>query len=585
MRLIRTFLMALSILPATAPAQTAATPAQAAGKLYIVATSDVHGNYLPYDYINRQPCAGGLSRVYAYVSALRRKEGADRVLLLDNGDILQGQPAAYYYNFVDTLTTHLCARTLNYMGYDAATVGNHDVETGHAVYDRWTADGRFPVLGANVIRTASQRPYWQPYMVAERGGLRVAVLGLLTPSIPQWLPETLWSGMRFDDLVTSARHWVAHIRREERPDLMVVLMHSGVGSPQDVSPMRENAALAVARQVEGIDLVVCGHDHREAALMVEQETTGRRVPVLNPGANGLKVAVAEVSATRLPGGGAAIEVAGRTEDVGALEPDADFIAAFRSDHEAISRYTSEVIGHNATLLSTRPAYFGPSAFVDFIHTLQLEVSGADISFCAPLAFDAQIPAGDIRVSDMFNLYRYENQLYVMRLTGEEIKSYLEYSYSLWTRQMRSPGDALIKMRPDAEKLDEGWQRLRHPAYNFDSAAGLRYTVDVTKPKGEKIHITGLTDGRPFEAAATYRVAINSYRAGGGGDLLTKGAGIAKDSLEARVERRTERDLRHYLTDIIRRQKEIHPQPRGEWKFVPESWAEAAARRDSAVLFR
>lgn len=578
MKPIRLLIMAIFLTPATTPAQTDT-------RLHIVATSDIHGNYLPYDYINRRPCEGGLSRVQTYVSALRRDKGADKVILLDNGDILQGQPAAYYYNFVDTSMPHLCARALNRMGYDAATVGNHDVETGHGVYDRWTAECGFPVLAANVTSTATGQPYWQPYTVVERGGLRVAVLGLLTPSIPQWLPEVLWSGMRFEDLVTSARLWVDRIRREERPDIIVGLLHSGVGSPLGAALMQENAALAVAQQVEGLDLVVCGHDHREAVLTAENAATGRKVPVLNPGANGMKIVVAEVCVTRKDGRITAKDITGRTEDISGLTPDADFVEAFRTDHEAIGRYTSEVIGHNSTPLSTRPAYFGPSAFVDLIHTLQLEVSGADISFCAPLSFDAQIPAGDIRVSDMFNLYRYENQLYVMRLTGEEIKQYLEYSYWLWTRQMNGPGDRLIRLRPDAAKLEEGWQRLRNPAYNFDSAAGLRYTVDVTKPKGEKIHILSLADGRPFVPEASYRVAVNSYRGGGGGELLTKGAGIPKDSLEARIERRTDRDLRHYLIEHIRRLKDIHPQPRHEWKFVPEDWARAAAQRDSLLLFR
>lgn len=99
----------------------------------IVATSDVHGNFLSYDYIERQPCAGGLSRVQTYIGDLRRKIGGDNVILLDNGDILQGQPLTYYYNFVDTVSTHVCAAVLNYIGYDAVVVGNHDVETGHEV--------------------------------------------------------------------------------------------------------------------------------------------------------------------------------------------------------------------------------------------------------------------------------------------------------------------------------------------------------------------------------------------------------------------------------------------------------------------
>ena len=551
----------------------------------IVATSDVHGNFLSYDYIERQPRAGGLSRGQTYIGDLRRKIGGDNVILLDNGDILQGQPLTYYYNFVDTVSTHVCAAVLNYIGYDAVVVGNHDVETGHEVYDRWASACQCPVLGGNVVDTATGCPYWQPYTVIERGGLRVAVLGLTTPGIPLWLPEKLWSGMRFDDMVETARHWIPVIQRNERPDVIVGLFHSGAGSPDAAGRLQENAALRVAREVAGFDLIICGHDHREAVMTVKNRLTGTDVKVLNPAAHGMKVAVANIKVRKNGEKNIRTAIEGTVEDISALAPDPGYMAAFAPSHKAVMNYISEVIGHNTALLSTRQAYFGPSPFIDFIHTLQLDVSGADISFCAPLAFDAKIPAGSVRVSDMFNLYKYENQLYVMRLTGEEIKRYLEYSYAIWTRRMSDASEHMLLFRLDAEKISVGWERLVHPAYNFDSAAGLRYTVDLTKPKGEKITIQELSDGRPFELDKEYRVALNSYRGGGGGDLLTVGAGLPKDSLEGRILWRTDRDLRHYLIEAIRRQGTIHPQALGEWKFVPEKWVEEAAKRDAELLFR
>lgn len=553
-------------------------------RLRIIGTSDIHGNYLPYDYIDRRPWQGGLSRVQTYVKAQREKLGRDRVVLLDNGDILQGQPTAYYYNFIDTASTHLCAAALNYIGYDAGTVGNHDIETGHAVYDRWVSECAFPMLGANVIVNKTGKPYWKPYTIIERDGVRIAVLGMITPGIPQWLPETLWSGLHFADLVETARYWMPELRYKEKADIVIGLFHSGVGRLNARGRLNENAALQVARSVPGFDLVICGHDHREACQRI-QNVRGDSVLVLNPAANGMKVAEADVTLSVKRGKIVDKKVEGRLADIADLTPDADYISHFSRQAQAVEQFVSEVIGHNETTLSTRPAYFGPSAFIDFIHTLQLKISGADISFCAPLAFDAEIPAGDIRVSDMFNLYKYENLLYVMRLTGREIHRYLEYSYAGWTTQMHSADDHLLLFREGAEKLKDSWQRLKTPSYNFDSAAGLRYIVDVSQPAGSRVHIQSMADGRVFDEDSTYRVAVNSYRGGGGGDLLTKGAGIAKDSLKSRIVWSTEKDLRYYLMQEIRRLGDIAPKALDQWRFVPESWVEGAARRDAELLFR
>ncbi len=553
--------------------------------LRIIGTSDVHGNYLPYDFIDRKPWSGGLSRVQTYVNQQAASMGREHLVLLDNGDILQGQPTAYYYNFIDTVSVHLCAAALNHIGYDAATVGNHDVETGHAVYDRWAGECHFPMLGANVITTKTGESYWKPYTIIERSGVRIAVLGKVTPGIPQWLPERLWAGLRFDDMVETARRWMPEMRYKEHADIVIGLFHSGVGRADGGGRLNENASLQVAHEVPGFDLVICGHDHREACRRI-LNAEGDSVLVLNPGANGMKVAQADIT---LPVNGKGKvkgkTVVGHLADVAKIIPDQEFLKAFETQQRAVEQYTQEEIGRNVTALSTRPAYFGPSPFVDFIHSLQLKISGAEISFCAPLAFDAEIPAGDIRVSDMFNLYKYENQLYVMRLSGREIKDYLEYSYAGWTTQMKNANDHLLLFRDDAANLPEAWQRLRTQSYNFDSAAGLSYTVDETRPAGEKVTISGMADGTPSSDERMHRAPVNSYRGGGGVGLPTEGAGIPKDSLPGRIVWSTDKDLRYYLMQEIRRAGVIAPKSLDEWHFVPEGWAEAAGRRDMELLFK
>lgn len=187
------------------------------------------------------------------------------------------------------------------------------------------------------------------------------------------------------------------------------------------------------------------------------------------------------------------------------------------------------------------------------------------------------------MSDMFKLYKFENQLYVMRLTGEEIRKHLEMSYDLWMNTMKSPDDHLLlldsRTQGDAQRLG-----FKNFSFNFDAAAGIDYTVDVTKPNGQKVTILRMSNGEPFDPNRWYKVAVNSYRANGGGELLTKGAGIPKDSLDSRIIWRSDRDQRYYLMQEIKRQKVLDPQPDHNWKVIPEAWTQPAAERDRKLLF-
>ena len=545
--------------------------------LKFIETSDVHGCYFPYDFIGRKPLDGSLARVSSYVKEQREAFG-DNVVLLDNGDILQGQPTAYYYNFIDTVSDHVCAQMLNYLRYDVGNMGNHDVETGHAVYDRWVKQCNFPVLGANVIDTLSGEPYLPPYQVLEREGVKIAVLGMITPSIPSWLPEKLWSGLRFEDMETCARKWVKIIREKENPDVLIGLFHAGPeGNKLDNTI--ENGSGEVARNVPGFDVIFMGHDHVRRCEKVAN-VAGDSVLLIDP-ANMART-VSDVTLKVVKRGDRVVSksVEGKLADMTTYPVDEDFMSAFKEQYQAVDTFVSRKIGSIDRTISTRDAYFGSSAFIDLLQQLQLDITGADISFCAPLSFNAEIKKADIYMSDMFNLYKYENMLYVMELSGKEIKNFLEMSYAIWTNQMKSASDHLLLLN----EKDNGFGRFKNPSFNFDSAAGIIYTVDVTKPQGEKITIKSLADGRAFDMNKTYRVAVNSYRGNGGGDLLTKGAGIPKAELAKRIVFSTDKDLRYYLMKRIEEVKTLHPVALNQWKFIPEAWTEVAAKRDYLLLF-
>ena len=550
-------------------------------KIKVIETSDVHGCFFPYDFITRRDVGGSLARVDTYVRQQRQQYG-DNIILLDNGDILQGQPTAYYYNYIDTISVHLASDMLNFIGYNAGNFGNHDVETGNAVFERWVADCNFPVLGANIIDVKTGQPHYKPYEIIMCEGIKVAVLGMITPAIPVWLSENLWQGLRFDDMEQTARKWIPVIQQQEHPDIIIGLFHAGKNAEWlGNGKYREQASVEVAERVPGFDVVLMGHDHsRECKKVTNVE--GKEVLVINPANRAFNVADVEITCTLREGKVADKQVEGKLVSVADLDISTPFMEHFAPQNEAINNFVSKKIGTFTESITTRPAYFGPSAFIDLIHSLQLEISGAEISLCAPLSFDAQIAAGDVYVSDMFNLYRYENMLYTMNLTGREILGELEMSYGNWINEMKSPDDHVLLINEPQKEGDR--VQFTEPSYNFDSAAGIIYTVDVQKPRGQKVTIISMADGTPFDLDKTYRVAINSYRGNGGGSLLVDGSGIPQDQLQSRVIASTDVDLRYYLMQYIEKHGTISPKALGQWRLIPEAWVQPAIQRDYKLLF-
>ena len=263
----------------------------------IIETSDVHGAIYPYNFTESKTSNNSLAQVYTYVEN-ERADKSQEVILLDNGDILQGDPSVYYYNFENIDTTHLLARVMNFMKYDAATVGNHDIETGHPVYDKFNNELNFPWLAANAINTETGETYFPPYSIIIKEGVKIAVLGMITPGIPNWLPKNIWSGIEFEDKILTAKKWVPIIKEKENPDLLIGLFHAGVDYSYDNqtadSPRNENASQLIAEQVPGFDVVFVGHDHHEWNFKVADEN-GDSVLILGPASRANSITVANVN--------------------------------------------------------------------------------------------------------------------------------------------------------------------------------------------------------------------------------------------------------------------------------------------------
>ena len=559
-------------------------------RLKVIETSDVHGHFFPYDFMEKKPIKGTLVRANTYINKQRREYG-DNLLLIDNGDILQGQPCVYWSNYVMPEDENLAAQVINYMKYDAETVGNHDIEPGHKVYDKWIREVRCPLLGANIVREADKNgpatpksiyTGLKPYSVHYKDGVKICIIGLLTPAIPNWLNKSIWKGIEFEEMVSCAKKWMKYIQETEHPDLIFGLFHSGLNGGIDTPEYSENATAAVAREVPGFDIIFFGHDHQVHKEWITNKD-GKKVLCIDPSCYVKNVAEAEIELTYENGRLKEKDIEGEIVSVLDEEIDEQMLSHFQPAIDKVKEYVARKIGKFEKPIYTRDSFFGNSSFTDLIHNLQLQISKADISFNAPLSFNSVIKAGDVTQGDMFKLYRFENLLFVLRMTGEEIRKHLEFSYDMWTNTMTSPDDHALRLN-EGSKEDQQRTGFEYYTFNFDSACGIDYEVDLTKPNGEKVRILQMSDGQPFDEKKWYKVVMNSYRANGGGELLTRGAGIPKDSLESRVIFHTDLDQRHYLTEEIKRMGVVDPEPNHNWKFVPEAWAKPALERDRKLLF-
>ena len=545
--------------------------------LRILHTTDVHGNVLGYDFAQDSCTPSGLGRVSTYVAQVR-SEYPTSTLLFDGGDVLQGNAAVYYSNFVDTVRTHFVSDAMTLLGYDAAVVGNHDLEATPSVYHRWQRDMATPLLAANIVHSDGPlkgKPYYSPYSVHMVDGVKVAVLGLVTPSVPEWIPQSSYEGMTFASPIATAHVWIPAIQEHVHPDLLIVLMHSGLGDEQG----GENFAVQLANRVSGIDLILYGHDHKAHETTV-RSPSGAPVLLINPGSHARNVADVTVSITKQGDKVIDKELQGEIVSMATVPVDSAFVNYFSSFADTVRNFIAEPITRLTEPLIGVDALFGPSAYISLLHQLQLDLSEADISFSAPHRLSLSQPADTLRIRNFFDIYPYENHLYTLRLSGQEVQDYLEYSYGLWCGPVATPSEHLLYLKDDATE-----QRFPtvEPTFNFSAAAGIDYTVDLRKAQGERVTIERLSDGRPFSPDSVYTVAVNSYRAIGGGGHLTRGAGIPPEELRERVVWTSPHDLRYHLIEWARGHQPLTPPRYNNWAFVPKEQVAAAIAQDRRII--
>ena len=428
----------ISIILAAAALASCCGPKDGEYTFRLLTTNDVHGRYFDSLYV-ADAIDNALTNISWYADSLRAAEGAENVILLDAGDCLQGDNAAYYFNYVDTASRHLYARMTEYIGYDAVVVGNHDIETGHKVYDRLAGTMNVPLLAANAIRTDNGKPYFQEYVTMKRHGLKITIIGFTNPNIKGWLSPVLWEGMTFESLIPMAQEVVDRVSAKEDPDVVIVAVHAGTGNGD--GSILESQGLDLFKSLRGVDFVVTAHDHRP---LVQKNDS---ICLINAGSHCNNFGSGSVTLKVEDG-----KVVGKTISAELIPLDKNKVdkslqKEFRTEFEDVKAFTLKEVGRLNADLVTRDAYRGMSDYLNLIHTLSLGCTPAQISFAAPLTFNGFIEAGTLVYNDLFTIYPYENQLFVVRMSGKEIKDYLEYSYNAWINTVSSSDDRLLVRNP------------------------------------------------------------------------------------------------------------------------------------------
>lgn len=525
--------------------------ASAAGErvqITVLSTTDMHGNLMPVDYFTDKPAHRGLARVASLIRDARK--GAPDAILIDCGDTIQGSPMAYYFARKNSRPTNPMIVAMNALGYDAMVIGNHEYNFGLSVLEKARRESVFPWLSANTYQKHSNdKTVYVPYVMREVSGVRVAIVGLTTPAIPNWEEPANYAGLEFRDLVPEARKWVAHVRENERADVVIAAVHMGLevdlrtGAAGLWNIPGENAAVAVAEQVPGIDVMLMGHTHREVSGLY---------------VNGVLLAQAGRWADHLArvdlyldpvetGGWKVIAKSGRSIPVTASTATDPEIAELAAPYEAETQaWLNKPIGTCARELTAADSRLRDTAIVDLIHRVQLDAGGADVSFAASFNLNARLPEGAVTVRDIAGLYVYENSLVVVEVTGAQIKAGLEHAAGYFL--------------PYAEgKTAQDLVDQRQPGYNFDMVEGVDYTIDLTRPPGDRI--LGLTyQGQPLAPDRKLKLALNNYRMnGGGGYTMFKGAPVVW---------RSGAEIRDLIIDWVEKRGSVPAEPTNNWRIIP-----------------
>ena len=528
-----------------------AAPVQDTARVVVVATADVHGHATDWDYLVGRPFPGGLARVATVVDSLKARHPG-QVVVVDAGDMIQGDPFATYFARVSPRDPNPIIEAMNLIGYDAATPGNHEFDWGLPTMREAIAGAAFPYVSSNIYTLAGDTLFYPPYVIVPRQGVRVGIAGFTTPGAMVWNRDQLRGKLRIERIPTAAARVLAPLRRES--DLAVVVIHSGLDGPASYDTTGvggENVAASLAGLPVRPDLVVVGHSHREI-----RDSVLKGVHFVQPRPFGGSVAVTHIDMLRQRGRWRLVRIRSDLVPTAEVAPSHRLTQRLAASHAAVVDWMNTPIGEATGPMRASAARAEPTPVLNFVNTIQRKRTGADLSAASAFDLRAGFDRGEIRLGQVVGLYPYENTLRAVRISGAQLKQYLEHS----ARYFETDPVGRVSIN-------------RVPGYNYDIVSGARYDIDLRRPPGDRIQ--NLTvGGRAVAPGDGFTLAVNSHRqTGAGGYTMLRGAPVVYDKGE---------NIRDLLIEEIRTRKVIDPgeYAAAEWRIVPEG--SAAAVRD---LFR
>ena len=553
--------------------------------LSLVTTGDGHGSWFSKPFSDKGSARGSLMDQSQYVTDLRAEKGEDNVILVDAGDNFLGSNATFYYDYVDTLSPYLYPKLAAYMKYDAVIAGHCDFEAGHGVYGRAAEGFRkegIPFLAGNVVRTDNGKRYFRTGTIVKKNGVKVAILGYTNADNAALMDRSAYTGLEFKSLTPLVQEDVDVFRKKYKPQVVVVVAHTAIGKGEGNNT--EKQGLDLFENLRGVDFLVTAHDHSNKVMKRDS------IVLMSSGKSGQYAGYGEVKLVVKGGKVISRELDAKSVSISRDKTDTAMESAFKDEFDAVKAFSCSKISSVKKDLVSREFYSGQCDYLNFLHALALTYCPMDISLTSTLLIDGKISAGDVTFNDLKTLYPYGNKLVVLKLSGEEIKRYLEASYDLWIETVSGPeADHIlrIKLSKDWGSGQMVWKLAKSPA-NFDSAAGIDYTVDVTKPYGERVNIQSMADGTPFEMTKMYNVGITSYRSTGAGGLLKAAGLLSAEEVESRTIFKGP-EFRTILYEYFQKNGSIDPtligkkELVGRWKFVPEGVREVI-RKDVELCY-
>jgi 2',3'-cyclic-nucleotide 2'-phosphodiesterase (5'-nucleotidase family) len=432
---------------------------------------------------------------------------------------------------------------MNVVQYDAVAVGNHEFNYGLATLDRAVHEAQFPFISANVYNL-NGTPRFRPWALSTRRGVKIAIVGATTPGAMVWDRDNLAGRLKIGDIIPAVRATVREARGAGA-NVVIVVLHSGLDEPSSYDTVgtaipSENVAARVAREVPGIDLIVYGHSHREMA-----DTVIGRTLLMQPKNWATSVAVAHLSLERRNGKYQVVSKRSQVIPTAHHKEDPQVLAVTQEGHRAAVQYVTTSIGSTPVPWRADSSRVVDTPLIDFILEVERKAAGTQLASTAAYSLDASLAAGPITISRLSALYPYDNTLRAIRITGEQLRDYLEQS----ARYFRTSADG-----------SAGVDRSI-PGFNYDIVAGVDYTIDVSRPDGERI--TQLDyNGRAVAPTDTFTMALNNYRqTGGGGFSMLHDAPVVYDR---------QQEIRQLLIDEVRSKGTLQPSDyfHPNWRIVP-----------------